>query len=66
MEPSRQKGQNGRRTPQIVLPRSGYQAGLPDPRWAGMAIHQALGAFKLFTGEELDADRLIRHFDAMQ
>ena len=28
----------------------------------GMAVHQAVGAFELFTGRTPDADRMARHF----
>jgi shikimate dehydrogenase len=31
----------------------------------GMAIFQAVGAFRLFTGIEPDADRMARHFDSL-
>lgn len=31
----------------------------------GMAVFQAVGAFRLFTGREADADRMIRHFAAL-
>ena len=31
----------------------------------GMAVFQAVGAFRLFTGVEPDADRMIRHFERM-
>lgn len=31
----------------------------------GMAVHQAVGAFRLFTGIEPDAARMSRHFDAL-
>lgn len=31
----------------------------------GMAIFQAVGAFRLFTGVEPDADRMARHFDSL-
>ncbi len=30
-----------------------------------MAVFQAVGAFRLFTGIEPDADRMIRHFASM-
>jgi shikimate dehydrogenase len=32
----------------------------------GMAVFQAAGAFRLFTGREPDADRMIAHFNSMQ
>ena len=32
----------------------------------GMAVFQAVGAFRLFTGREPDAARMLRHFDAME
>lgn len=31
----------------------------------GMAVYQAVGAFRHFTGEEPDAERMIRHFGTM-
>jgi shikimate dehydrogenase len=31
----------------------------------GMAVFQAVGAFRLFTGREPDAARMLRHFDGM-
>ena len=31
----------------------------------GMAVFQAVGAFKLFTGREPDAERMLRHFERM-
>jgi shikimate dehydrogenase len=31
----------------------------------GMAVFQAVGAFRLFTGIEPDAERMIRHFEGM-
>jgi len=31
----------------------------------GMAVFQAVGAFRLFTGREPDADRMIRHFHSL-
>ena len=31
----------------------------------GMAVFQAAGAFRLFTGREPDADRMLRHFQSM-
>jgi shikimate dehydrogenase len=31
----------------------------------GMAVFQAVGAFRLFTGREPDADRMIAHFNNM-
>jgi shikimate dehydrogenase len=31
----------------------------------GMAVYQAAGAFKLFTGAEPDVERMVRHFHAM-
>jgi shikimate dehydrogenase len=31
----------------------------------GMAVFQAVGAFRLFTGREPDAARMLRHFDRM-
>jgi len=31
----------------------------------GMAVFQAVGAFRLFTGREPDADRMLRHFATM-
>ena len=31
----------------------------------GMAVFQAAGAFRLFTGREPDAERMLRHFNAM-
>jgi shikimate dehydrogenase len=31
----------------------------------GMAVYQAVGAFRHFTGEEPDAERMIRHFGSM-
>jgi shikimate dehydrogenase len=30
-----------------------------------MAVFQAVGAFRLFTGREPNADRMSRHFDEM-
>jgi len=30
-----------------------------------MAVFQAVGAFRLFTGVEPDAERMIRHFERM-
>jgi shikimate dehydrogenase len=32
----------------------------------GMAVFQAVGAFRLFTGCDPDAARMLRHFDAME
>jgi shikimate dehydrogenase len=32
---------------------------------AGMAVHQAVGAFELFTGRSADADRMRDHFDLL-
>jgi shikimate dehydrogenase len=31
----------------------------------GMAVFQAVAAFRLFTGREPDADRMLRHFASM-
>jgi shikimate dehydrogenase len=31
----------------------------------GMAVFQAFGAFRLFTGCEPDATRMLRHFEEM-
>ncbi len=31
----------------------------------GMAVFQAVGAFRLFAGVEPDAERMLRHFAAM-
>jgi shikimate dehydrogenase len=31
----------------------------------GMAVFQAVGAFRLFTGLEPDAKRMLRHFERM-
>jgi shikimate dehydrogenase len=31
----------------------------------GMAVFQAVGAFRLFTGLEPDPERMLRHFAAM-
>jgi shikimate dehydrogenase len=31
----------------------------------GMAVFQAADAFRLFTGREPDAERMIKHFDSM-
>jgi shikimate dehydrogenase len=31
----------------------------------GMAVFQAVGAFRLFTGLEPDAERMLRHFESM-
>jgi shikimate dehydrogenase len=31
----------------------------------GMAVFQAVGAFRLFTGIEPDAERMARHFASM-
>jgi shikimate dehydrogenase len=31
----------------------------------GMAVFQAAGAFRLFTGVEPDAERMLRHFQSM-
>jgi shikimate dehydrogenase len=31
----------------------------------GMAVFQAVGAFRLFTGREPNGDRMLRQFDAM-
>jgi shikimate dehydrogenase len=31
----------------------------------GMAVFQAAGAFRLFTGREPDAERMLRHFQSM-
>ena len=31
----------------------------------GMAVHQAVGAFELFTGRTPDADRMSRHFEEL-
>jgi shikimate dehydrogenase len=31
----------------------------------GMAVFQAAGAFRLFTGREPDAQRMLRHFQSM-
>jgi shikimate dehydrogenase len=33
---------------------------------SGMAVFQAAGAFKLFTGIEPDVDRMLRHFKTME
>ncbi len=30
-----------------------------------MAVFQAVGAFRLFTGREPDASRMMRHFDSL-
>ena len=32
----------------------------------GMAVFQAVGAFRLFTGIEPDAERMLRHFTSMR
>ena len=31
----------------------------------GMAVHQAVGAFELFTGQEPDVERMVRHFQEL-
>jgi shikimate dehydrogenase len=33
---------------------------------SGMAVFQAAGAFKLFTGIDPDVDRMLRHFKSME
>jgi shikimate dehydrogenase len=41
------------------------QKGCPTADGGGMAVFQAVGAFRLFTGIEPDAERMLAHFAAM-
>ncbi len=48
------------------LLRQARAAGCRTLDGSGMAVHQAIGAFRLFTGLEANADRMQRHFIAQQ
>jgi len=47
------------------LLRAARAAGCPTLDGSGMAVHQAVEAFRLFSGLEPDAERMRRHFVAM-
>jgi shikimate dehydrogenase len=47
------------------LLRSARARGCRTMAGGGMAVFQAAGAFRLFTGREPDAERMLRHFAAM-
>jgi len=47
------------------LLRAARAAGCPTLDGSGMAVHQAVEAFRLFSGLEPDAERMCRHFVAM-
>lgn len=47
------------------LLRTARQIGCRTVDGGGMAVFQAVGAFRLFTGREPDAERMLRHFAAM-
>lgn len=47
------------------LLRSARATGCRTLHGGGMAVFQAVGAFRLFTGREPDAERMLRHFAAM-
>ncbi len=47
------------------LLRAARRAGCRVMSGGGMAVFQAVGAFRLFTGIEPDRDRMLRHFAAM-
>ena len=47
------------------LLRTARQRGCRVLNGGGMAVFQAVGAFRLFTGREPDASRMMRHFDSL-
>ena len=47
------------------LLRAARAAGCPTLDGSGMAVHQAVEAFRLFSGLEADAERMRRHFVTM-
>lgn len=47
------------------LLRCAWKVGCRTMAGGGMAVFQAVGAFRLFTGREPDADRMLRHFAMM-
>jgi shikimate dehydrogenase len=47
------------------LLRSARVRGCRTMSGGGMAVFQAAGAFRLFTGRQPDAERMLRHFEAM-
>ena len=47
------------------LLREARQLGCRTMSGGGMAVFQAVGAFKLFTGRAPDAERMLRHFERM-
>jgi shikimate dehydrogenase len=50
---------------QTELLRAAQDAGCRTMNGSGMAVHQAVEAFRLFSGLEPDADRMHRHFASM-
>jgi shikimate dehydrogenase len=46
--------------------RAARERGCRTMSGGGMAVFQAVGAFRLFTGREPDAERMIAHFNSMQ
>lgn len=50
---------------ETALLRAAREAGCAVADGGGMAVGQAVGAFRLFTGREPDADRMDRHLRAM-
>jgi shikimate dehydrogenase len=46
--------------------RAARERGCRTMSGGGMAVFQAVGAFRLFTGREPDAERMIMHFNSMQ
>jgi shikimate dehydrogenase len=50
---------------ETALLRAARARGCRTMAGGGMAVFQAVGAFRLFTGREPDAARMLRHFDRM-
>ena len=50
---------------ETALLRAARRRGLRTLDGGGMAVFQAVGAFRLFTGLEPDPDRMLRHFARM-
>ena len=57
-----ERGMNALCVPAHVAPRA---LGCRTLDGGGMAVFQAVGAFRLFTGIEPDAERMLRHFRDM-
>jgi len=51
---------------ETALLREARSKGCRTADGSGMAVFQAAGAFKLFTGIDPDVDRMLRHFKSME